>query len=193
MDQNLRMLFDRALRDEPPPAVGVAREAIAEGRRLRRRRHLLAGGAAAVVAVLATLLTLNVAGGPPAPTAMPIGTTPGCDRAGEWMSGLNVFLSHDVTDEQRAALGWMMRSDPRVREVVYESTEAAYERFRQMYQDAPDLVDAVKPDQLRDAFRVTLAEPAGWPEFREDVEDLPGVEAVVHVTCPSDPASGEGE
>jgi hypothetical protein len=57
VDQNLRVLFERALGDEPVPSPGdLAQEAMVQGTRLRRRRSLLAGGAAAgVVAVFATM------------------------------------------------------------------------------------------------------------------------------------------
>lgn len=159
MDQSLKTLFDRALSDEPlPPPGDLAQEAMASGRRRRRRRHLVVGGVASVVTVLAAVVAVNVTtAAPTTPTAVALANPPGCPQV---VNEIAVFLENDITDEQRAALDDWLRSDPRVRQARYESKEVAYAKFREMYWDAPDLVNAVKPDQLPASFRVTPAEGA---------------------------------
>jgi cell division transport system permease protein len=195
VDQTLRVLFERALSDEPlPPPGDVAAEAMAGGRRLRRRRHLLAGGVAGVVTTLATVVAVNVATAPPSvPTAMSLATRPGCSQPVEVADEIAVFLRHDVTDRQRADLDESLRSDPRVRQVRFETREAAYEKFKQMYRDAPDLVAAVKPAQLPESFRVTLAEREERLPMQEELQRRPGVEIVVGTVCDGRQRAGEGE
>jgi cell division transport system permease protein len=195
VDQTLRVLFERALSDEPlPPPGDVAAEAMAGGRRLRRRRHLLAGGVAGVVTTLATVVAVNMATAPPSvPTAMSLATRPGCSQPVEVADEIAVFLRHDVTDRQRADLDESLRSDPRVRQVRFETREAAYEKFKQMYRDAPDLVAAVKPAQLPESFRVTLAEREERLPMQEELQRRPGVEIVVGTVCDGRQRAGEGE
>jgi cell division protein FtsX len=167
------------------------------GRRRRRRWQLLAGGGVAgVVTVLATVVAVNVASTPPAtPTAMSLAmslmTNPPCGQAAQAETEVAVFLRSDVTDRQRADLDESLRTDPRVRQVRYESKEASYEKFKQMYRDAPDLVAAVKPSHLPEAFRITMAWPSERLALKEELEQRPGVETVVATTC--DQRAGEGE
>lgn len=192
MDQSLKVLFERAIDEEPAPPPGdLARDAMAGGRRRRRRRHLAVGGAAGVVAALAAVVALNVtAAENNTPTAMSVAARPECPLVD---TTLVVFLEGDITDEQRTALDTWLRHDPRVREVRYESKEVAYEKFRQLYRDAPDLVAAIKPGQLPESFRVDLAAGASWLTLQKDVQKRPGVESIAGGGCPAGQRPGEGE
>ena len=191
MDQSLRVLFDRALSDEPlPPPGDMAREAMVGGRRLRRKRQLVIGGAAGLIAVLAAVVAVNVGTGPSTPlTAVALAMRAGCVERDE----IAVFLNQDVTDQQRAALDASLRSDPRVRAARYESKEQAYAAFKWHYRDAPDLVNAVRPDQLPESFRVTPAGSSGRLALQEELQRRPGVETVVGDICVHEKRSGEGE
>src|SRR5690554_6248971 len=51
-----------------------------------------------------------------------------------------IFLTDEVTEEQRTALRDALSKDPLVRDTLYESKEQAYSRFREQFKDAPDLV-----------------------------------------------------
>jgi len=195
VEPSLRVLFDRALSDEPSAPPGdLAREAMAGGRRQRRRRHLLAGGVAGVVTALVAAVAVNVATAPPSiPTAMTLAVGPACRQPVVVEDELAVFLRQDVTDRQRANLDESLRSDPRVQRLRFETREAAYEKFRQMYRDSPDLVAAVKPGQLPDSFRVTLVQPERSLPFQEEIQRRPGVETVVRTVCDGRQPAGEGE
>lgn len=192
MDQGLKVLFDRALSNEPlPPPGDLAQEAMAGGRRRRRRRHLVVGGAAGVVTVLATVFALNLATAEPdTAKAISFATRPGCTQVA---TEIPVFLTQDITDAQRASLDAWLRSDPRLRQVRYESKETAYEKFRQTYRDAPDLIAAVKPGQLPESFRIEVARGTAWTALQEEIRARPGVEDVVGEECAGGKRPGEGE
>lgn len=68
----------------------------------------------------------------------------------EYMFGVNIFLRAGVTDAQRDEVRAGLAGIDGVR---YESREQAYENFKELYKDSPDLVDSVKPDTLPESFR----------------------------------------
>jgi cell division protein FtsX len=147
---------------------------------------------AGVVTVLATVVAVNVASSPPpTPSAMALAIGPGCGQPEQAAVEVAVFLLEDVTDQQRADLDESLRSDPRIRQVRYDSREVAYERFKRMYQDEPDLVAAVKPGQLPASFRLTLAHGERRVALEEELRQRPGVETVVGTICGK--LVGEGE
>ncbi|MFD0747318.1 permease-like cell division protein FtsX [Phytohabitans flavus] len=70
-----------------------------------------------------------------------------------------------------------------MRQVWYQSKDAAYARFKEMYRDAPDLVAAVQLDQIPEEFRVRLAQPEGRLALQEELQARPGVSTVVGARC----------
>jgi cell division transport system permease protein len=90
-----------------------------------------------------------------------------------------IFLNNDVTDQQRSDLNSALKSDPDVAEVIYESKEQAHEKFKTMYADAPDLVNAVKPGQLPESFRVRLKNPEQFQKINDKYKNNEGVETIV--------------
>jgi cell division transport system permease protein len=90
-----------------------------------------------------------------------------------------IFLNGDVTDQQRSALDEALKGDPLVAQVIYESKEQAHEKFKTMYADAPDLVNAVKPGQLPESFRVRLKNPEQFEQINEKYKNNEGVETIV--------------
>ncbi|MFV2013169.1 MULTISPECIES: permease-like cell division protein FtsX [unclassified Micromonospora] len=201
MDQ-LRTYFDRALDDEPAPAVppdDLARAAMVGGSRLRRRRRLTIGGAAVAVTVLAAVaasLAAPVRDAPapvPAQAAMP-SVSPGCElvrpTTAEAATEAAVYLSVNVTAEQRRAVDAALRSNPQVGSVAFESRQDAYQRFIRRYKDDPavlldhpDLMEKVTPDQLPESFRITLANPSAYQQVSGGLQAMPGVETVTGWFC----------
>jgi len=90
-----------------------------------------------------------------------------------------IFLNNDVTDQQRTAVDEALKGDPLVAQVIYESKEQAHEKFKTMYADAPDLVNAVKPGQLPESFRVRLKNPEQFEQINEKYKNNEGVETIV--------------
>lgn len=92
---------------------------------------------------------------------------------------VSIFLATDASPEQRDGLQTKLESDPLVEEVVFVNKDEAYKRFQQMYQDAPDLVNAVKADQLPESFRLKLVNPEQYKNIYDQYKDTEGVDEIV--------------
>ncbi|MEH0933798.1 permease-like cell division protein FtsX [Micromonospora psammae] len=92
---------------------------------------------------------------------------------------VSIFLATDVSAEQRDGLDAKLKGDPLVKEVVYVNKDEAYKRFQEMYQDAPDLVNAVKADQLPESFRIKLVNPEQYRDIYNQYKDTEGVDEIV--------------
>ncbi|MEV6515415.1 permease-like cell division protein FtsX [Micromonospora chalcea] len=92
---------------------------------------------------------------------------------------VSIFLKTDATKEQVDALGQQLGQDPLVKDSTYVDKEQAYERFQQMYADAPDLVSAVKPDQLPESYRVKLNDPEQYKAIYDKYKTAEGIDTIV--------------
>ncbi|MBY8872233.1 permease-like cell division protein FtsX [Micromonospora sp. PLK6-60] len=92
---------------------------------------------------------------------------------------VSIFLKTEVSAEDRTALEAKLKSDPLVKESTYVDKDEAYKRFQEMYQDAPDLVNAVKPDQLPESFRLKLVNPEQYKNIYDQYKDTGGVDEIV--------------
>ncbi|WP_430501148.1 permease-like cell division protein FtsX [Micromonospora trifolii] len=195
MDQNLRVLFDRAVADEPElTLVDLVGDAVAAGTTLRRRRQRLAATGAAALVAIATVAVVNVAtppqGSAPAPTTVPAAfgmlVNKECGApAGETATDAAVFLALEVTDQQRGAVNRALDADPAVGTVAYESREVALKKFKKVYPDAHELDDHIVSSQLPESFRIRLVARSQYAELAARVERLPGVEAIIGIDCPA--------
>ncbi|MEU5783193.1 permease-like cell division protein FtsX [Micromonospora lupini] len=195
MDQNLRVLFDRALADEPDlPSADLAEEAMAAGTGLLRRRQRLVAVGAAAVATIAALGLVNVATPPqrsgPPPTEVPAAfgmlLNKACEfPARETATDASVFLDHEITAQQRSAVNRALDADPAVGTLVFVSREEALVRFQKMYADAPELVVAVVPSQLPESFRITLDGRSQYAKLADRIDRMPGVDEIIGIDCPA--------
>lgn len=92
---------------------------------------------------------------------------------------VSIFLKTDVSEQQRTDLDTKLKGDPLVKEVTYVNKDEAYNRFKQMYADAPDLVNAVKPDQLPESFRLKLNNPEQYKDIYDQYKETEGVDEIV--------------
>jgi cell division transport system permease protein len=92
---------------------------------------------------------------------------------------VSIFLDVEVTEEQRTGLQAALEGDPLVREVIYETKDEAYSRFKEIWQDAPDLVSAVNPDQLPESFRIRLVNPEQYDQIFDKYKDTEGIDEIV--------------
>lgn len=92
---------------------------------------------------------------------------------------VSIFLAPDVTEEDRDALDAALEADPLVANYYYESQEEAYEKAKALFSDAPDLVEALRPEALPESFRVTLSDPEQFAEIAATYQQADGVGEIV--------------
>jgi cell division transport system permease protein len=86
--------------------------------------------------------------------------------------------STPVSDAERAQLQTDLQSMPQVSKVYYESKQQAYDRFKELYADSPDLINNVSVDVLPESFRVKLKNPKEFDVLSSAIADRPGVDIV---------------
>ena len=72
---------------------------------------------------------------------------------------VSIFLTDDVTAEQRAEIESRLTASPEVKAFLYESKDEAYERFQQQFSQQPELVENTPADALPESFRVEMVNP----------------------------------
>ncbi|MFI5927126.1 permease-like cell division protein FtsX [Micromonospora sp. NPDC051543] len=92
---------------------------------------------------------------------------------------VSIFLTQEVSEQQRTDLNDKLKNDPLVKDVIYVNKDEAYKKFQEMYQDAPDLVNAVKPDQLPESFRLKLKNPEQYKNIYDQYKETEGVDEIV--------------
>jgi cell division transport system permease protein len=92
-----------------------------------------------------------------------------------------IYLKSDVTDDQRSALKAKLDSDPLIKKPVnYETKQQAYDKFTKEFKDAPDLVDATKPESLPESFRVKMATGASFDAVKAEYATDPAVSRIIN-------------
>ncbi|HEX9695564.1 MAG TPA: permease-like cell division protein FtsX [Actinomycetota bacterium] len=88
-----------------------------------------------------------------------------------------VFLSPEVTAEQRTSIQNDLELMPEVAAggIQYESKEQAYERFKKIFRDQPDIVANTDPEALPESFRVKLRDPEQFEIVNDRLEGRPGI------------------
>ncbi|MGZ4509314.1 MAG: permease-like cell division protein FtsX [Blastococcus sp.] len=92
---------------------------------------------------------------------------------------VSIFLSDNVTDQQRQAIASQLKSSPEVKHYIYESKTEAYARFKQQFSQQPELVQNTPADALPESFRVELVNPerysviaATFPDGKNGVDKV---------------------
>ena len=73
-----------------------------------------------------------------------------------WQGGIEfiVFLQPDVSQEQADAVGRELKDNPDVKDVKFVDKQQAYDEFKLLFRNSPELVDTVTPDILPASWRV---------------------------------------
>lgn len=100
----------------------------------------------------------------------------------QWRGGveLNIFLNPDVATTQRDGLQAELAAMPEVRKVTFVDQETAYEEFKQMFSNSPDMVESVTAKDLPPSFRVVPREPELVDTVGERFTKREGVKEVVY-------------
>jgi len=91
---------------------------------------------------------------------------------------VGVFLTKDVTPDQRTSIQNDLIAMPEVKQVIYESKEEAYQHFKVLFADSPDIVNNVTPDALPESFRVKLKDPNQFQVVRDRLAGRPGIDQI---------------
>jgi cell division transport system permease protein len=87
-----------------------------------------------------------------------------------------------ATAAQRNAVEEVLRTNPEVEKYHFESSEVAYEKWREVYsaddEAQQQVVDAIRPSDLAESYWVTLKDPRQFTELKTEVSDLEGVGSV---------------
>jgi cell division transport system permease protein len=92
---------------------------------------------------------------------------------------VSIYLKADVTPEQRTELETKLKDDSLVEKYIYETKEQAYENFKKMFGDAPDMVQSVGPNEMPESFRVKLKDPTQFEAIDTEYKELPGISTIV--------------
>src|SRR5690606_19403492 len=100
-----------------------------------------------------------------------------------WEGGIEfiVFLNPDSTAEQREDIGDSLEQSPAVESATFVTQEEAYEEFKEIFQNTPEMIEAVSPEVLPPSFRVVPANPDAEAirAVGEQFRDAPGVYRVI--------------
>lgn len=136
------------------------------------RRNLLMSTAA----VLTVAVSLSLVGG-----ALLI--KQGVSKATlQWRGGveLSIFMNPEVATTQKEGIEAELKAMPEVRRVTFVDQEAAFEEFRTMFENSPDLVESVSAKDLPPSFRVVPREPELVDIVGDRFEKREGVREVVY-------------
>lgn len=100
-----------------------------------------------------------------------------------WQGGIEfvVFLNPEATPEQIASVDNDLENNPEVESVTYIDRPAAFEEFKTLFADSPEMIDNVSPEILPPSFRVVpVQKDANFiGELARQYESKPGVRQVV--------------
>lgn len=92
--------------------------------------------------------------------------------------GPNCTPGEAATEAQRTEIEQVLRDNPEVAEVFYETKEEAYAQFREYYADNDPILASTNVEMMQDSFRVKLKNPEEYQGVVSAVKGLPGVQLV---------------
>lgn len=184
--------LNRALRSAGPRDIAPLSlsEVKSRASRWRIQRLVLAGAAACLVigGAVGAWAAIDLRGGTPTVPVAPddsVCVEPDHDIA--------LFLFDEVTRSELRHLQGKVRQLRGVDEVVFVSKDAAYDEFRNHYEDQPEFFENLPEDALPASLRLTLAPNASTADARRlirDARELPGVQDVRRGELSEDCAPG---
>jgi cell division transport system permease protein len=111
----------------------------------------------------------------------------GVDRATQrWQGGIEfiVFMHPTATNDQIEGLKNDLENNPQVAKVSYVDQQQAYEEFKELFRDSPEMVASVEPEVLPTSFRLEPVDKNAdiISALSESYKDKAGVREVVSAT-----------
>jgi cell division transport system permease protein len=108
----------------------------------------------------------------------------GLDQAtAQWEGGIEliIFMEPDIQPAQRAAIQTSLDQNPEVKRFEYVSKKAAFDDFKRLFRDQPEMIDAVEANILPTSYKVVPVNPdiASIKAMRELYQNDAGVYRVV--------------
>ena len=87
----------------------------------------------------------------------------------KWKHGVEfeIYMKTDATQQQIDSLRNQLTNDRQIKSAKYISKEQAYNDFKRIFKDKPDLVSSVDPSALPASFRVAPTQVRQTTELRE--------------------------
>ena len=100
----------------------------------------------------------------------------------QWKGGveLSIFMKPDVSPAQSEAIERQLKAMPEVKRVRYVSQRAAYDEFKKLFANSPDMVETVKAENLPPSYRVVPKAAEQVEVIGEPFSGRPGVYKVVY-------------
>lgn len=100
-----------------------------------------------------------------------------------WEGGIEfiIFLNPNATPEQTSAMGADLHNNPLIANATFIDKDQAFEEFKQLFKDSPEMVEAVTPDVLPASYRVEPIDKSAdaVTQLSETYGNKPGVLKVV--------------
>jgi cell division transport system permease protein len=98
----------------------------------------------------------------------------------QWKHGVEfeVFMTVNPTDQQTDDVREELDADPQVRRFFFLTKQEAYEEFKRLFGDKPDLVSATSAEALPPSFRVAPKQVEDTDQLVARYETIGGVESV---------------
>jgi len=98
-----------------------------------------------------------------------------------WKNGVEfeVFMTVNPTEEQVEEVRQELESDQRVKRFFFLTKEDAYEEFKRLFADKPDLVSETSAEALPPSFRVAPRNVEDTQDLKAQYSTLAGVDVVI--------------
>jgi cell division transport system permease protein len=98
----------------------------------------------------------------------------------QWKNGveLEIFMNTKATENQIEGLNSALSDDKDVRSIRYLTKEDAYNEFKRLFRDQPDLVQTTDPEALPSSFRVAPEQAELTQTVADRYGNQPGVDEV---------------
>jgi cell division transport system permease protein len=111
----------------------------------------------------------------------------GVDRATQrWQGGIEfiVFMNPTASGDQIAGTRSDLENNPQVDKVGYVDQQQAYEEFKELFRDSPEMVASVQPEYLPTSFRVEPVDKSAdvISALSDSYKNKAGVREVVSAT-----------